>query len=46
MLLKHVARTMPLDIYIEFIERLCANLGDEARALRQVIEEDHRARLH
>ncbi|WP_147283788.1 hypothetical protein [Bosea caraganae] len=46
MLLKHVSRTMPLDIYIEFVERLAAVLGDEARAIRQVAEEDHRARLH
>ena len=46
MLLKHVGRTVTLDVYIEFIERLAAILGNEAKSLREVIHEDVRQRLN
>jgi hypothetical protein len=46
MLLKHVGRTQDLAVYLEFIERLSAILGDEAAALRQVIAENFRKRAN
>lgn len=45
MLLKHVARE-PLDVYVEFIEKLSAILGDEAEQIRKVVGEDCRRRAN
>ena len=46
MLLKHVNRSQPLDVYFEFLERLSAIAGEEARELRRVVGEDFRRRAH
>lgn len=46
MLLTHVRRSQPLDVYIEFIDRLAGIAGEEARDLKKVVEEDFRRRAH
>lgn len=45
MLLKHVERE-GLTEYVEFCERASAALGEQAKGVTEVFEEDHRNRMH
>ena len=45
-LLKHIERTEGIAALIEFDERAAAIMADEAASLREVYEEDARARAH
>lgn len=46
MLLRHVKREQPLDVYLEFVERLANNLRDQSEGIRSVISEDTRRRAN
>lgn len=46
MLLKHTSRSQPLEVYLEFLERLADIAGEQARDLRKAIEEDFRKQAH
>lgn len=46
MLMRHVSRTQPLEVYIEWLERFADIAGEQAQELKKAVGEDSRRRLN
>ncbi|WP_439629964.1 hypothetical protein [Shinella sp.] len=46
MLLRHTSRSQPLEVYVEFLERLADIAGEQARDLKKAMDEDVRRHAH